>query len=150
MAKKRGKTKSRKKKGGKKGSKALTPKQVHKTVASLLSRKALAGMATEALAGALTAAAPVTAVATAVKPVSFTCSNFGCLVAITSGDIHFVFSGTGGANFPVGTSPIFYGVQGPPNDGFAITVQGGTLDFPINSQLTAEGKAGGMRKLTVA
>lgn len=147
MAKK-GKNVPAKKKGTQTTVTTLTPKQAHAKVSSLLSGKALTGKAAEAFA-AETFAAAAPAAAAAVKPVSFTCSNFGCLVAITSGNIHFVFSGTGGANFPVGVSNIFYGVQGPPNQAFSITVQGGTLDFPINSQLTAQGKAGGMRKLTV-
>jgi hypothetical protein len=142
-----------KKKDGKKGAKALTPRQLHARVSSLLSGKALTGKAAEAFAAetmaALAAPGAAAAAAVAKKPVTFTCSNFGCLVAITTEDNHFVFSGTGGANFKVGDTDVFFGVQGPPNQGFAITVQGGTLDFPISSTLTAQGKAGGMRTLTV-
>lgn len=130
--------KPKKKKGARKTRKALTPKQVHAKVSSLLRKEA-----------AETSAVVTRAVAAAVKPVSFSCSNLGCLVGITSGSIHFVFSRTGGANFPVGVSNIFYSVQGPANQAFSISVQGGTFDAPINSQLTAQGKAGGMRKLTV-
>lgn len=131
-----------------KGGNAPTPEQVHAKVASLLSGKALTGEAAEAfVADAFkTAASPAV---TAGKPVSFTCDNFGCLVGITSGNIHFVFSGTGGANFPVGVSRIFYAVQGPPNQAFSIAVQGSTLDFPIADQLTPNGIAGGRRFLTV-
>jgi hypothetical protein len=139
-----------KKHGGPKPAKALTSKQVHARVSSLLKGKALRGEDADAFAAEMLAATSGAAAAIAVKPVSFTCSNFGCLVAITSGNIHFVFSGSGGANFPVGVSNIFYGVQGLPNQSFAITVQGGTLDFPINSQLTPQGKAGGMRQLKVS
>lgn len=130
----------------------LTPRQVHKRVSALLGGKALKGKIAEAFAAeefAAAAAAPVAA-DVAVKPVSFTCSNIGCLVSITSGNIHFVFSGTGGANFPVGVSRIFYGVQGPKNQAFSITVQGATLDFPISEQLDSQGIGGGRRHITVA
>ena len=136
---------TRKNSGKDKAPKPLSPKQMHANVTSLLAGKALTGKAAEAFAvEAISAAAP-----TAVKAITFTCSNPGCLVAITSGLIHFVFSASGGANFPVGTSTVFHGVQGPPNQPFAITIQGGTLDFPINGTLSPQGKAGGMRKLTV-
>lgn len=121
-------------------------KDLHTTVHRLLSGRALTGTAAKAFAADVLAnAAPA-----AVKTVTFTCANPGCLVAITSGSIHFVFSGVGGANFPVGTNPLFYGIQGPPSQAFAITCQGGSLDTPISGQLTASGKAGSVRTLTVS
>jgi hypothetical protein len=141
-----------KKAAGGKTAKAVTPAQVHRRVSALLEGKALKGKIAEAFAAeefAAAAAAPVAA-DVVVKPVSFTCSNIGCLVSITSGSIHFVFSGTGGAKFPVGVSRIFYGVQGPKNQAFSITVQGATLDFPIAEQLDGQGIGGGRRHITVA
>ncbi|HSU69564.1 MAG TPA: hypothetical protein VLJ39_21955 [Tepidisphaeraceae bacterium] len=127
-----------------------TPKQLHARVVSLLGGKVLTGEAAAAFSRHMLAANAPAAAAVAKKPVSFTCTNFGCLVNITADDVHFVFSGTGGANFRVGQNDLFFAVQGPPNQSFTITAQGGTLDFPINSNLTAQGKAGGMRTLTVA
>ena len=83
---------------------------------------------------------------------SFTLTNIGSIGKITSGVISFAFSGGSkvGHLFPVGVNDLFYGVQGPPDQAFAINVEGGTLDRPINSRLTSEGKAGGSRKLTIA
>lgn len=127
--------------------KALGPREVHAKVSSLLSNRALRGRAAEAFAAEAFTALP--AATAAVKAVTFSCNNIGCLVRITSGGINFVFSGTGGHNFPVGASQIIYAVQGPPNQLFAITAQGGTLDSPINSRLTQQGRAGGPRVLTV-
>lgn len=136
-------------KGDKRGTaNAATPRQLHAKVASLLSGKALKGKAAEkfALDVFKTAAA---ADVTQGNPVSFSCSSRDCLVSITSGQIHFVFAGTGGANFPAGVSRIFYGVQGPADQAFSISVQGATLDFPISDSLTPQGTAGGRRHISV-
>jgi hypothetical protein len=64
--------------------KTLTPRQVHKRVSALLGGKALKGKIAEAFAAEEFAAAAAARVAAdiAVKPVSFTCSNIGCLVSI--------------------------------------------------------------------
>lgn len=81
----------------------------------------------------------------AAKPVTFICSNPACLVGITSGPVNIVFSGSGGAMFPVGTSPLFYRVQGPKKS-CTVTAQGGTLGAPIQGTPAF----GGMTTLTVS
>jgi len=84
------------------------------------------------------------AAAAGLKPVTFTCSNAGCLVGISSGSLNLVFSGSGAAMFPVGASTIFYRIQGP-KTAVTLTTTGGTLSAPI----AGTPPFGGMRTLTV-
>lgn len=138
-----------KKAASKGGAKAPTLKKAHAAMTALFA-EAPAGIEAAALAKAMPAAAAI-APGAAEKNVSFTLTNIGCVGRITSGTISFGLTGGSkiGHLFPVGVNDLFYAVKGPKNQTFAITVEGGTLDLPINSNLTPEGKAGGSRKLTV-
>jgi hypothetical protein len=94
-----------------------------------------------AFAATSTSTGPVAAADMA--PVTFTCSNPGCIVGITVGTINIVFVGTGGAHLPVGASLMFWRVQG--SGALAITATGGSLSSPISSTAPDAG----MRTLTV-
>lgn len=106
----------------------VTPAKFRRAMAAVVQQAGGAGMAA----------------AQALKVVTFTCSNAGCLVGITSGPLNLVFSGSGAAMFPVGNSPLFYRVQGPKTP-VTVAVTGGTLSSPI-AGLPA---FGGMTTLTV-
>ena len=139
--------KTARKKTGRPRVTAPTLKRAHAIMSALFSETPPGVAGRAALAEAVPAAAAV-----AEKSVSFTLTNLGSIGKITSGVVSFALSGGSkiGHLLPVGVNDLFYGVQGPPNQAFAINVEGGTLDRPINSRLTSDGKAGGSRKLTVA
>jgi hypothetical protein len=119
LEKKAARKKAARKKTGRSSVKAPTLKRAHAIMSSLFSETPRRAVERAALAEAVTAAA-----AAAEKSVSFTLTNIGSIGKITSGVISFAFSGGSkvGHLFPVGVNDLFYGVQGPPDQAFAINV----------------------------
>lgn len=126
-----------------------TLKKAHTLMSALFAERAIFAQDASPLTTGLPEA---NAAAAGEKTVSFTLTNVGCIAVITSSNISFSLTGGSkvGHPFPVGANDLFYAVQGPPNEAFAINVEGGSLDIPINRKLGADGKAGGSRQLTVA
>ncbi|MGC4084195.1 MAG: hypothetical protein QM736_19310 [Vicinamibacterales bacterium] len=97
--------------------------------------------------------APTAALAEVVteNEVTFMLTNSSCVATITSGNISFELSGTSSIShrFPAGTDPLSYAVVGPPDQTFAITVEGASFDTPITGRLSSRGHASGERTLIV-
>ena len=131
-----------KKKPAKKKASAKKPRKPSATHAQL--RGVLASVG-ESARSAGAAAESVAREVVGRKPVTFICSNAACIVGITSGPLNLVFSGSGAALFPVGTSPLFFRIKGPKAP-VTVSVQGGTLAPPI----AGTPAFGGFTTLTVA
>ena len=118
----------------------LTPGKVGKFI-----ERATQELEKEGGAGAV----PKAAAAAAANPVTFSCDNPQCIVAISiTGASGVTFVSQVGTSLPAGTRTIGWTAKSSPSgQAFNVTVGGGSFDRPIAG--TTGPNAGGVRQLTV-